>query len=101
MVHHEAWTNSKGKVFPPVNCFDHIAIFNKYNIVRSKKMPIQINHYLVKSLEEFEMKNSKGDSFFKNSSGKKRYLTLEKYNTSVDYNAYKYLLQLKQNILSN
>lgn len=100
-VHHEAWTSSNGKLFPPVNCFDHIAIFNKYNIVKSQKMPIQINHYLVKSLEEFEMKNSKGDSFFKNHSGKKIYLTYEKYNTSVDYNAYKFLMQLKQRIYEN
>lgn len=64
-------------------------------------MPIQINHYLVKSLEEFEMKNSKGDSFFKNHSGKQKYLTYEKHNTSVDYNAYKFLMQLKQNIHQN
>jgi hypothetical protein len=101
LVHHEAWTSRNGKIFPPVNCDDHIAIFNKYNIIKSQVMPIQINHYLVKSLEEFEMKNSKGDSFFKNHSGKQKYLTYEKHNTSVDYNAYKFLMQLKQNIHQN
>lgn len=47
------------------------------------------------------MKNSKGDSFFKNHSGKQKYLTYEKHNTSVDYNAYKFLMQLKQNIHQN
>lgn len=98
-MHHEAWTKYRGKKYPPINCFNHISIFQKYNVTDGRPMPIQINHYLVKSYNEMIHKLGKGDVFFKENSYKQYYLMkYEEHNTSVDFSAYKYLLRLKLRI---
>ena len=59
-------------------------------------MPIQINHYLVKSYDEMKQKLEKGDVFYKENTYKQNYLMeYEGNNTSIDFSAYRYLLKLK------
>lgn len=94
--HHEAIMKYRGKHYPPINCYNHISLFQKYNIAGRRPMPIQINHYITKSYDEMIGKLGKGDVFFKNNSYKKHYLMeYEAYNSSTDFSAYKYLLKLK------
>lgn len=94
--HHEAWTSFRGIKYPPINCFNHISLFQKYNCAKETSMPIQINHYIVKSYFEMKNKLEKGDVLFKENEYKRKYLMdYERYNSSIDYSAYKYLLKLK------
>lgn len=95
-IHHEAWTEFDGNKYPPINCYNHISLFQKFNIADRKPMPIQINHYLVKSYDEMKQKLEKGDVFYKENTYKQNYLMeYEGNNTSIDFSAYRYLLKLK------
>lgn len=83
---------------PPINSYGHICTLYDYNPVDSGEAPIQVNHYLIKSLEEYKKKklnrtsgNEVGrlyelDYFYKR----------DKYACYPKYNAYKYLIKLKQ-----
>lgn len=94
-LHHKFWANYKGKNIPPVNIFNHICVGNR-NIADNGDFPIQINHYFTKSYEEYAMKRSKGDVYFKNNPHDEEYFYEHEMKcTSVDYSAYKYLIKLK------
>ena len=60
-------------------------------------MPIQINHYLLKSYEEYTGKKSnRGDAIFTVDMHNMDYFYLhEKKAVSADYHVYKYMIQLK------
>ena len=66
---HQMYANYNGKTLVPVNCFDKITTMgiNKINkkYLVNGKYPIQINHYVTKSLNEYKARLSKGDAFFK------------------------------------
>jgi len=55
---HYMWGGYKGIMLPPVNIFNRICIYS-FNPVYSDDMPIQINHYLLKSKEEYINRKSK------------------------------------------
>lgn len=93
---HYMWAKYKGRELPPVNVFDKICTY-EFNPVKSGNMPIQINHYLIKSYAEYTQKKAKRgggvhpigmhdyDYFYEH----------ENKCQSVDYHAYKYLIKLK------
>ena len=64
-MHHCFWAKYKENDIPPVNIFDHICLGN-LNIADCGNFPIQINHYFTKSYNEYMMKCTKGDVYFKN-----------------------------------
>ncbi len=61
---HYLWTVSGGKAVTPVDVFDHTTYRDWYPNRRVKRIPLQINHYTVKSLAEFREKNKKGDVYY-------------------------------------
>lgn len=94
-LHHCFWANYKGMNLPPVNVFDRVCI-GIHNSVPHVQMPVQLNHYFTKSVEEYAMKKSKGDVFFaQNPHDEEYFYHHEMYCTSTDYSAYKYLVKLK------
>ena len=95
IFHHLFWAEHNGKHIPPVNVFDKVCL-NGFDVVKNEPHPIQINHYFTKSYKEYAIKKAKGDVYFKINPHDEEYFYLhEMENTSVDYSAYKYLVQLK------
>ena len=67
--------------------------------LRNKDLPIQINHYTLKSKEEYMEKDLKGDVFFEKPTHDERAFYLREYRCSApDYTAYKYLTALKERL---
>lgn len=98
VLHHTLWTMWKGLSVPPVNVFDHFCIFGQYR-ADSKSFPIQINHYFTKSFNEYLKKAGRGDVFFaKSHYDQKFFYWHEMKCTSVDYSAWKYIIQLKERL---
>lgn len=94
-LHHNFWANYKGIDIPPVNIFGHLS-FSDNNKADSLDFPIQINHYFTKSYNEYAVKRSKGDVYFKNNPHDEEYFYEHEMKcTSVDYSAYRYLVKLK------
>lgn len=93
---HYRWAKYKNIFLPPVNIFDKVCTRN-CNPVKSDEMPIQINHYLLKSYEEYVSKKAKRGGgvnpvgvhdlsyFFEH----------EMKCSDTDYHIYKYLIKLK------
>lgn len=93
---HLMWGKLGNWYFPPVNAFDKIC-WRRIDSVNTEHMPIQINHYLVKTYNEYVEKKSKRgggvhdvsmhnyDYFFKH----------DMRCQTADYYAYKYLIKLK------
>lgn len=61
--HHRIWGEYKGKALPPVNCFDHLS-FRTFNIADHAFPVAWINHYCIKSLNEYKERLKKGDVFY-------------------------------------
>lgn len=93
---HYMWAKNKGIVIPPVNVFDKVCTYD-CNPVKSNKMPIQINHYLLKSLNEYKEKKSKrgGGVHPIGMHDMNYFFEHEMKCCETDYHAYKYLIKLK------
>lgn len=99
-LHHNFWASYKGVDIPPINIFNKICIGNR-NIANTSDFPIQINHYFTKSYEEYAVKRTRGDVYFKiNPHDEEYFYEHEMKCTDVDYSAYKYLIKLKSKIRS-
>lgn len=80
---------------PPVNVFDNVCMFGE-NPVPSDDMPVQINHYVVKSYEEFQEKTKKGDAVFKGYIKDNSYFfEHDMRGCREDHHIFKYLIKLK------
>lgn len=99
MCHHMVWARTKGIKVPPLDERGKIfwGIPKEEKKVEIKNIPIQINHYVVKSYNEFVTnKLKKGDPYFKVSPKSMEYFYHHnELCMSTDYSAYKYLIQLK------
>lgn len=96
IFHHFLWTKHLFMYMPPKNVFGHY-VMPGYNPVKGKEIPIQINHYLNKSLAEYELKQNKGDVFFSNNPHNYQYyLGPESQCMGADYSIFKYMIELKQ-----
>ena len=78
-----------------INIFGKLSFADR-NIASKKDFPIQINHYFTKSLNEYAVKKSKGDVYFKNNPHDVEYFYKHEMKcNNIDYSAYKYIIQLK------
>jgi len=93
---HYMWSKNKGIELPPVNVFDRICTYG-INSVPCDDMPIQINHYLLKSYHEYTQKKAKrgGGVHPVGMHNYEYFFAHEMKCQSVDYHIYKYLIKLK------
>ncbi len=95
-MHHRMWTRWHGIELPPVNLFDKICI-GSFSAVGKKDVSAQINHYCIKSVEEYSMKRRRGDVYYKvNPHGDEYFERNEILCDSVDYSAHAWLDELKK-----
>jgi len=93
---HRLWTVYHGKALPPTDMFGRAMIGNWPRPVGTKKIPIQLNHYAIKSLEEHRDKDKKGDVFFDHPThGDSVFFNRDLRCNVPDYRIYKYLSTLK------
>ena len=88
----------KNRVIHPVNIFHRSTIGQGDFIPVDESNPsIQINHYWSKAWDIYDAKRRKTDVYFEENPKKNidYFLFHENKNCSVDYNIYKYLMQLK------
>lgn len=93
---HYLWSKWKNIKVPPVNVFGKTCMYG-HSPVSSDLMPLQINHYLVKSYDEYIHKKSKrgGGVHPIGMHDMSYFFEHEMKCNSVDYHAYKYLVKLK------
>lgn len=95
---------SKNKVFdlPAVNVFNKICTYG-INPVSKESFPVQINHYLLKSYNEYlEIKSKRGGGVHDVSMHNYEYfIRHESKCDTPDYSAYKYLIDLKLKMRKN
>lgn len=96
---HYMWGGTKGIMFPPVNLFQKICPQAYYNAVHTDDFPIQINHYVIKSYQEYVDKKSKrGGGVHAKEQGfhdLRYFYEHDEKCQAADYHAYKYLIRLK------
>ncbi len=93
---HYLWTVSEGKAIPPVDVFNHTSYRNWYPKRKKEKVPVQLNHYVLKSLEEHREKDKKGDVYYDHPTHDDGMFFLrDKRCTAPDYQIFKYVAQLK------
>lgn len=93
---HSMYARYKGILLPPVNIFNKVCTFDN-DPVSSGEMPIQINHYLLKSYDEYTEKKAKRGGGV-NPVGIHDYSYFFQHEMkccTTDYHAYKYLIKLK------
>ena len=95
---HYRWGAYRGKNLPPVNVFDKCVLRNVH-IVPNDEMPIQINHYLLKSYNEYmEKKAKRGGGVHAIQKGfhdNEYFFRHDSLCQSTDYHIFKYLIKLK------
>lgn len=94
---HTMWGRCKGIMLPPVNVFDKVCTCG-INHINSNRMPIQINHYLLKSYNEYmQRKTKKGGGVNPLGIHDKEYFDYhESFSTFKETNINKYLDKLKK-----
>ena len=98
---HYRWGRIGGWALPPVNVFDRVCLFGE-NPVSTDDMPAQINHYVVKSYEEFQNKSKKGDAVFKGYKKDDSYFFKhDMRGCQTDVHIFKYLVLLKKKLAKN
>lgn len=94
---HMLWTVSHGIHVPPVDIFGHTMVRGWQRTDGTEKIPIQLNHYAVKSLEEHREKDKKGDVYYDHPThGDEVFFGKDLRCDTPDYHIYKYLSALKQ-----
>lgn len=94
--HHYVWGRRENRYYPPVNIAGYVCSSRQRDKLYKHEIPIQINHYFTKSYEEYIIKKSKGDVFFKTNPHDTEYFFRHEMKcTKVDHSAYKYLIKLK------
>lgn len=94
---HYMWAKYKSIELPPVNVFDKVCLY-EFNPVKSDQMPVQLNHYVLKSYQEYmEKKARRGGGIHKMGMHNEKYfMEHEEKSQKVDLHAYKYLILLKK-----
>lgn len=96
---HGRWGKYKNTLLPPVNCYGKVCIGDE-NPVGKGNMPIQINHYLLKSYGEYINKKRKrgGPTHSTDVYNMDYFYWHETKCQGADYHIYKYMIQLKLNL---
>ena len=93
---HYLWTVSGGKAIPPVDVFNHTTYKEWHPNRKVKDIPIQINHYTLKSYKEHKEKDKKGDVYYDHPTHDDRlFLLRDRRGTVADYRIFKYITELK------
>ncbi len=94
---HYMWAKYKSIELPPVNVFDKVCLY-EFNPIKNDQMPVQLNHYLLKSYEEYtEKKAKRGGGVHKVGMHDEKYFNEhEEKSQRLDLHAYKYLILLKK-----
>ncbi len=93
---HSTWAKCKGIHLPPVNVFNKVCTYG-CNPVSGRDMPIQINHYLLKSYDEYmDRKAKRGGGVHPVGMHDMWYFCFheDKCNTP-DYKIFRFLMKLK------
>ena len=99
ILHHMLWTKKGCFNMPPTNCTGKICVRDWYNPVNNSKFPIQINHYVLKSWNEYKGKINKTDVMFSvNPKGKEHFKKHNYYSTDEEFEILKYLKELERNL---
>lgn len=95
---HYRWAGYKGIKFPPVNIENKPCLFKEINHLSTDRADIQINHYVVKSYCEYQMrkKNKSGGVHGVGVHNDKYFIFHEHNCTKEETNIFKYLLELKK-----
>ncbi len=102
--HHFLWCKGPFHMeIPPCNVFGKFCMMgiNVFPIVGvdAQDFPAQVNHYVVKSYQEYVQKYTKGDVFYENNPHREEFFYAHDVNcTDVDYHAYRFLSKLKMSI---
>lgn len=98
-LHHFFWASWKGIHLPPVNVFGKVVLNNKHKVPKGTdplNFPLQINHYFTKSYDEYKVKKTRGDVYYKlNPHDDKYFFYHNGLATCTDHHIFKYLVQLK------
>ena len=93
---HYLWTVSEGKPIPPVDVFDHMTYIDWFPKRKREIIPVQLNHYVLKSLEEHREKDKKGDVYYDHPTHDDGMFFLRDKRCAVpDYQIFKYIAELK------
>lgn len=97
LIHHKCYVeDNRGKVIPPIDVFGNY-MFYPYQKVKTTDFPIQINHYIHKSFDEYIERMNKSDVFFGMSyRNLELYYKNEKTMVETEKNIYKYLGKMKE-----
>ncbi len=95
-LHHWCWCRWNNHFIPPVNIWHKVA-FDGFNKGSNKKIPIQINHYVTKSYDDYYKKTYvKSDVYFANNPRNIEQLyNIDALCTTPDYSIYRYMIKLK------
>ena len=91
---HYRWGRYGKVFFPPVNIFDRVCLFGM-NPGAISDFPIQINHYVIKSYEEYAAKRIRGGGIHKDFHNEQYLWHHEQQCSSVDYHIFRFVLKLK------
>jgi len=92
---HMFWSSVRGTAVPPVDVFGRF-VFNEYPKATKREIPVQLNHYAVKSFVEHRDKNRKGDVYYSKPTHQDSVFFARDERCSVpDYQIFKYLTRLK------
>ena len=92
ILNHMLWTKRGAFNMPPVNCCGKICPRDWYNPADRDVFPIQINHYVLKSSDEYMSKVNKSDAMFtQNPRGEEHFRRHDRLSTSTDFTISKFL----------
>lgn len=94
---HAMWAKYKNVSLPPVNFFNKVCIYGE-NPIKRENMPLQINHYLLKSYMEFiDRKSKRGGGVHGIGFHDEQYFEWHDGKSTVpDYKIFKYMIRLKK-----
>lgn len=96
---HVLWTSLHGIPVPPVDAFDHVAIGEPRAGFRRKPLPIQLNHYAVKSKAEYALRNLKGDVYHDGPThSENSFWGRDMRCSAPDYSIFRYLSRLRKSL---
>ncbi|MBO4862860.1 MAG: glycosyltransferase family 92 protein [Eubacterium sp.] len=93
---HYLWTKSGKKILPPVDMYDKTTLSDFYWSRKKRPIPIQLNHYAVKTYEEHRNKDIKGDVYYGYPThGDDVFFMRERRCSAPDFRIFKYITELK------
>lgn len=95
---HMLWCRVGHRLIPAVDMFDRFTVGSWFRPFH-REIPLQLNHYAIKSYTEHLEKNKKGDIFYeKPTHGDDVFYMRDQRCSVADYRIYKYLTLLKRRI---